>query len=105
MNFQHCARMVFVGLSDSYEQYFQSIRRCYRYGQSRAVDAHIVLSSLEEPIYHNVLRKEQDAERIAGELVKHVAQYERAEIGSARQTIPYEPTMPMQLPAWLGVAA
>jgi superfamily II DNA or RNA helicase len=105
MNFQRCARMVFVGLGDSYEQYFQAIRRCYRFGQDREVHAHIVLSSLEEPIYHNVLSKEKDAKRIADELVKHVIEYERAELGSARQTIPYEPTVPMQLPEWIGVAA
>lgn len=105
MNFQHCARMVFVGLGDSYEQYFQAIRRCYRFGQQRPVDAYIVLSTLEEPIYHNVLRKERDAERIAAELVKHVIEYEREEIGSARQVIPYLPTVPMRLPHWIGCAA
>jgi hypothetical protein len=101
MNFQRCARMVFVGLGDSYEQYFQAIRRCYRFGQMREVRAHIVLSSLEEPIYHNVLRKEQEAQRVASELVKHVIEYERAELGSARQMIPYEPTVSMQLPGWI----
>ena len=34
LNWQHCARMAFVGLSDSYETYYQAIRRCYRYGQT-----------------------------------------------------------------------
>ncbi len=105
MNFQHCARMVFVGLGDSYEQYFQSIRRCYRFGQAREVHAYIVLSTLEEPIYYNVLRKEKDAQRIADELVKHVIEYERAELGSARQVLPYTPTVPMVMPQWLGVVA
>jgi hypothetical protein len=33
MNFQHCHHMAFVGLSDSYEAYYQGIRRCWRYGQ------------------------------------------------------------------------
>ena len=41
--------MVFVGMSDSCESYYQSIRRCYRYGQTRVVDAHIVLPNLEHP--------------------------------------------------------
>lgn len=105
MNFQHCANMAFVGLGDSYEQYFQAIRRCYRFGQKRPVTAHIVLTEPEEAIYQNVLRKEQDAAAMAAELVKHVASYERAEIGHVAQGDVYNPTMKMELPSWLEVAA
>jgi DNA modification methylase len=54
LNWQHCARMAFVGLSDSYEAYYQAIRRCYRYGQTRVVHAHVVLSELEGQIAVNV---------------------------------------------------
>jgi DNA modification methylase len=84
MNFQHCADMAFVGLSDSYEQYYQCIRRCFRFGQTRPVTAHIVLTDLEETIYANVLRKEEEADRTARELVKHVAEFERAELDDGR---------------------
>lgn len=83
LNFQHCARMVFVGLSDSYETYYQSMRRCYRFGQEREVRAHIVLTEPEESIYTNVLRKERDAEDTAAQLLQHVAAFEREEIGNA----------------------
>ncbi len=69
LNWQHCARMLFVGLSDSYEAYYQSIRRCYRYGQQRVVDVHIVLSQLEAQIADNVRRKEQDAAMVAQQMV------------------------------------
>lgn len=72
LNWQHCARMVFVGLSDSYETYYQSIRRCYRYGQTRQVDAHIVLSEMEAQISANVQRKEREAGRMTAELVKEI---------------------------------
>lgn len=81
LNFQHCARMVFVGLGDSYETYYQSIRRCYRFGQTRDVRAYIVLTEPEEAIYANVLRKEREAESTAAELLRHVAAFEREEIG------------------------
>lgn len=57
MNFQQCARMVFCGLGDSYEQYYQAVRRCWRYGQARPVDAHVVVSDLERQIVDNVNRK------------------------------------------------
>ena len=70
LNFQHCARMVFVGLSDSYEAYYQAIRRCYRYGQTRVVHAHVVLSELEAQIAANVRRKEREAPRMTAELVR-----------------------------------
>lgn len=69
LNWQHCARMAFVGLSDSYEAYYQAIRRCYRYGQTRVVDAHIVLSSLESQIAANVARKEREASAVTAALV------------------------------------
>ncbi len=69
LNFQRCARMAFVGLSDSYEQYYQAIRRCYRYGQTRVVHAHVVLSELESQIAANVLRKEREASALTAELV------------------------------------
>lgn len=101
MNWQHCARMVFVGLSDSYEQYFQTIRRCYRFGQERATRVYIVLTDLEETIYANVLRKEADAEVMGAELVKHVAAFEQAEIAAVGNRVEYSASMPMQMPSWL----
>ena len=55
MNFQHCARMVFCGIGDSYEQYYQGIRRCWRFGQTRAVEATIVVSESERVIVENTL--------------------------------------------------
>ena len=70
LNFQRCARMAFVGLNDSYEQYYQAIRRCYRYGQTRVVKAHVVVSQIESQIATNVARKEKQANRIITELVQ-----------------------------------
>lgn len=69
MNYQHSARMAFVGMNDSYEQYYQGIRRQYRYGQERVVRAHIVLSHIEEQIAQNVARKEKQANRVIDGLV------------------------------------
>ena len=70
MNWQHCARMIFVGMGDSYEKYYQAIRRCYRYGQKRVVDVHVVLSEIESQISDNVRRKENQANYITTQLVK-----------------------------------
>jgi len=69
LNYQHCHRMAFVGLGDSYEQYYQAIRRCYRYGQSEVVRAHVIVSDLESQIAANVARKERQANEITRQLV------------------------------------
>jgi hypothetical protein len=82
MNFQNCARMAFLGLSDSYESYYQSIRRCWRFGQYREVEAHVIVSELEQGIVANVKRKEREAERVTGALVARMRE-EREEMAVA----------------------
>jgi hypothetical protein len=72
MNWQHCARMAFCGLNDSFEALYQCIRRCHRYGQSRKVHVHIVLSQLEGQISANVGRKERQAVEMTRELVREM---------------------------------
>jgi hypothetical protein len=71
MNFQNCHQMVFVGMSDSWESYYQAIRRCWRFGQDRQVDAHIVVSELETQIVDNVRRKETQAVNTAAQLSRY----------------------------------
>jgi DNA modification methylase len=80
LNLQACHNMVFVGLSDSWEAYYQCIRRCYRFGQTHEVTAKIVLSEPEKTIWANVMRKEKEAQRMADELVKQVSVYEKQEL-------------------------
>lgn len=69
MNWQHAARMAFVGLGDSYEAYYQCIRREWRYGQHRPVNVHLVLSELEQQIAVNVRRKEDQARHALDKLI------------------------------------
>lgn len=71
MNWQHCARMAFVGLSDSFESYYQCIRRCHRYGQTRTVHAHVVVSELEQSIAHNVARKQDQANALMESMIRN----------------------------------
>lgn len=72
MNFQNAHQMAFVGLSDSYEAYYQAIRRCWRFGQAEPVDVHIVVSELEQQIVSNVRRKEHEAAAVTAQLVRHM---------------------------------
>lgn len=84
MNFQNAHQMAFVGLSDSWEAYYQCIRRCYRFGQERSVNVHIVLSDAEEAIYQNVMSKEEEARTMSARLIENVQQFEQAEIAGAQ---------------------
>ncbi|MGI5854928.1 MAG: SNF2-related protein [Candidatus Merdivicinus sp.] len=71
MNWQQCNRMIFVGLSDSFEAYYQAVRRCWRYGQKQPVDVYIIISDTEGAVKANIERKQADAIRLTGELVKY----------------------------------
>lgn len=73
LNLQNAADMVFVGIGDSFETYYQTIRRCYRFGQTRPVTATIVHSEAEGEIVENVRRKEYDAMTMSEELVARCA--------------------------------
>ena len=81
LNLQCCAQIVFLGLGDSYETYYQAIRRCYRFGQTRPVTAHIVVSEAETGIVRNVRQKEVEARRMAEGLLEAVRIMEREEVG------------------------
>ena len=81
LNFQNSHEMVFVGLSDSFETYYQCIRRSYRFGQKYPVNVSIVLSEFEDEIYQNVIRKEKEANAMSAKLIENIQQFEKSEIG------------------------
>lgn len=102
MNWQHCSHMAFVGPSNSYEQTYQAIRRCWRFGQTRPVDVHVVAADTERAILQNLRRKEADADRLAEETQLHIGPAMRAAIGSTeRRWNPYNPTVRMEVPSWV----
>lgn len=73
MNWQHCSDMCFVGLSHSYEQYYQAIRRCYRFGQENPVNVQIIVSDVESSVVGNVMRKKEDSKQMENEMVARSA--------------------------------
>ena len=71
MNFQHCHQCIFVGLNDSWEQYYQAIRRFWRFGQVNPVTAHLIADETEGNVVANLRRKEADADRMMAAMIKH----------------------------------
>lgn len=106
MNWQHCARQAFVGLSDSFEQKYQAERRSHRYGQTRDVHIYDVISELEGAVARNQERKEAQHHALMDGLVSHMRAALRAELGAtSRMSDDYRAITPMRLPAWLKEAA
>lgn len=106
MNWQHCADTGFVGLNDSFEQVFQSIRRFWRFGQTKPVNVHFIAAETEGAVVANLRRKEADADRMAASMVLHMADLSSEAVRGTARTIPdYNPQQPMVLPSFLGAVA
>lgn len=102
LNWQNCHNMIFVGLSDSYEMMYQATRRCWRFGQKEKVFVHIVTSEAEGAVKQNIDRKEQQAERMTAEMVRHTKDILEQEIrGTVKISISYNPQIEMIVPEWV----
>lgn len=102
LNFQHCARTVFVGVTDSWEAYYQAVRRFWRFGQKRAVHVHIFASEVEGAVVANLKRKELAALAMAEALSAETRDAVRAEvIGQKRVTNAHKPSRILNVPEWL----
>lgn len=97
LNWQHCARTAFVGLSFSYEMFYQAVRRFWRFGQKRPVECHIAMAETETAIWQTIQRKRDDHEMMKREMFDAM----RREVLVKGVKNPYEPTQAARLPAWL----
>lgn len=98
LDWSHCARMAFVGRSYSYETYYQAVRRCWRFGQTRPVDVHLILAEGENEIGRIIDRKATDHDKMKTAMREAM---KRANDKSSRTSVPYNPTHKGKLPSWL----
>lgn len=91
MNWQHCHNVAFPGLSDSYEEFYQCIRRCWRFGQKHAVHVWIWIASTETAVLRNIKRKQAEADKMAEAMIGHMAEFNKRELAtsSARESDTY----------------
>lgn len=102
MNWQHCHNMVFTGLSDSFEQYYQAVRRCWRFGQTQSVNVYVVTSIKEGAVVKNIERKEKEFGDMLHGMISATQEITRKNIQSTiAEKDPYEPTGDMIVPSWL----
>lgn len=102
VNAQNCHIEIFVGLSDSFEAYYQAVRRCWRFGQEKPVDVYIVISDAEGAVKANIERKQKDAERMTGELISYTKEYLKQDLMQTKRDVDdYIAVEEMEVPEWL----
>ncbi|MDH3637907.1 MAG: DEAD/DEAH box helicase [Gammaproteobacteria bacterium] len=97
LNFQHCAHVVTFP-SHSFEQYYQSVRRCWRFGQQRPVNVEIVTTEGEQNVLKNLRRKASQADQMFSNLVEEM----NNELAVSRVN-PF--THQEELPQWLSATS
>ncbi len=97
MNWQHCNRVIFAGVSHSYEQFYQAIRRCWRFGQTRPVSVDLLHSEAEGAVVNNIMRKQRDSEKLFSEIVKHFNAEMRPEVRTHNASYKFN----VEVPSWL----
>lgn len=97
LNWQHCARTAFVGLSFSYEMFYQAIRRFWRFGQKRAVECHIAMADTETEIWKTIQRKKSDHEKMKVEMFQAMSR----EVVNKTVKNHYEGKQKAVMPRWI----
>ena len=101
MNWQSCNQMAFVGLSDSYESFYQAVRRCWRFGQKNPVDVHVIIAETEGNVLQNIQRKDAQAKEMQQMMLDNMLDFQNENIRatSAIKTI-YNPQVNINLPTF-----
>lgn len=102
INAQNTHIEIFVGLSDSFEQYYQAVRRCWRFGQTEPVDVYIIISDAEGAVKANIERKQRDAERMTDELISFTREFLKSDLRQTKRDVDeYYAFEKMEVPEWL----
>ena len=80
MNWQNCNKAFFVGLNDSWEGFYQAVRRIYRFGQQNIVDVHIVIEEREGTVLKNIKRKDNQAKHMIKNMINHTSDFVKKEL-------------------------
>jgi len=102
MNWQNCNQVIFIGLSDSWESFYQAIRRCWRYGQKRSVHVHIVSSDIEGGVLLNIKRKEKINNELKREIMSIMKDKTISELRKIkRDEVIDVDLVKMEMPLWV----
>lgn len=101
-NFQSCHNEIFCGLSDSYERFYQAVRRCWRFGQTQEVNVYIILSEKEVNILENIKRKQAQMDEMQKQMTALMKEVTLSEIQhTTRITTDYKPEQKIVMPLFM----
>jgi len=101
LNWQHCRRMCFIGLSYSYEQYYQAVRRCWRFGQQHEVHAHVVMAESESAILKTNERKQKQHTQMQAAMRVAINRSHSLATGADLALNKFHATTKVKVPQWL----
>jgi len=102
MNWQSTRHCVFVGLSDSWEAFYQAIRRQWRFGQSRDVHVHIVSADTEGAVVENIRRKDLQHKEMSKAMMGYMRELtQKSVLGAKIEKTDYYPSVEMRIPEWM----
>lgn len=102
VNWQICNNAIFVGLNDSWESLYQSIRRIWRFGQTKETNIHIIIEEREGSVLTNLKIKDKQAKEMHENMAKHMSYFTKKEILKTKhEQIEYKPTIYIEVPKWL----
>ncbi len=85
LNWQHCNKTIFASINDSFESFYQAIKRFHRFGQTKPVDVWVIHSEAEGPVYANIMHKWSQHEIMQKEMVNFMKETMQKEIRGAFQ--------------------
>lgn len=82
LNWQHCNNMIFANMSDSFEDFYQAVRRCYRFGQTKPVTVHLITTDIEANIKANIEKKQKQHDELSEIMVSQMRDFMKKEISA-----------------------
>jgi superfamily II DNA or RNA helicase len=102
LNFQACSNMAFVGVTDSFESYYQAVRRCWRFGQKKPVHVHVFASDIEGAVVANLHRKEREVLAMGEQLSAEVREsIQLSVLGTTKEHNKYIPAQKIIIPNFI----
>jgi hypothetical protein len=105
INWQHCHNAAFVGVSYSFERFYQAIRRLWRFGQLYPVNCHVVNSLAEQVVWRTVKRKEQEHRLMKKSMSGAMLASQMERVRGKLRLASYQPGQQLVLPEWIKARA
>lgn len=105
LNLQRCNNIIYVGLDYSFKGFYQSIRRCWRFGQTKSVNVHVIISETENRLVETLQRKQSQYDEMQAEMNNAILKYGLGATRRKGTLLDYNPDKEMIIPSWIGACS